>query len=463
MLSPCLNCSPLDCVLGARKKDCLTGYDNLIRIGNSKAGFAGTEENPDSWPQLEREFYYKQLERKVEMAAPKRGRPAKATQASQLLEALAFVEVGTNDFQPWHSHVRLSGNMAISFNGQVAAGHPIAEELTLCPQLDKLKMSLQRCGKSLVISETPGCQLSVKGDKLRALVPCMQATELPPIEPDAPVVQFGEQTGDVFKAAFKVCNSLASEAGERVIEASLLLEASTCTGTNGYVMLQYWHGIDLPPHMVLPKLFTAAVAKQAKPITGFGFSWGYDGYVNSVTFWFEGGAWIKTQCYQDRWQDIDPIINVPSYPIETPAGLFEGIEAVHSFNETKWVYFADEKVMSHDTDLIGAQYDVKGLQGGKCFNGDFMAKIAPYAKTIDLTTYPDKCYFFGGEPSNPIRGCVMGIGAPTRQHDAEYQPEATANAGSEGSHDETMWNSQFEELSEAEADQSQGWGGGWQG
>lgn len=470
MLSPCLNCSSLDCVLGARKKDCLTDYPNLRRIGNSKAGFAGTDENPANWPEFEQAFYKKQIERKCNMA---RGRPAKPTQASQLVEALAFVEVGTNDFQPWHSFIRLAGNMAISYNGQVSAGHPIAEELTLCPQLDRLKMALQRCGKSLVITETPSGQLSIKGDKLRALVPCMAASELPSVTPDAPVAEIG----DVLKEAFKVCNSLASEAGERVIEASLLLEASTCTGTNGHVMLQYWHGINLPPHLVLPKLFTAAVAKQAKPLTGFGFSWGNDGLVNSVTFWFEGGAWIKTQCYQDRWPDINPVINVASSPIETPKELFEACEAVSGFNENGSVFFAEDAVMSHDTDLTGAQYKVKGLQAGKCFNGEYMKKIAPYAKSVDFTTYPDKLFFFGGEPANPIRGAVMGINAPTAQHSPEYQPEAepgpTENAGFESSQDEANWNSQFEgspEIdndvpvpSEAEADQTQGWGGGWQG
>lgn len=455
MISPCLNCGPLSCVLGNRKKDCLADYSNLRRIGNSKAGFAGTEENPAEWPEFERNFYIKQIERKVEMAVTKsRGRPTKPTQASQLLEALNFIEVGTNDVLPWHSVVRLSGNMAVSFNGQIAASHPIVEELTLCPQLDRLKMALQRCGKSLVISETPNGQLSVKGDKLRALVPCLKAEDLPAIMPDTPCGEIG----DILKEAFKVCNSLASEAGERVIEASLLLDANVCTATNGHVMLQFWHGINLPPHMVLPKLFTAAVAKQEKPLTGFGFSWGNDGNVASVTFWFEGGAWIKTQCYQDRWPDIGKVIDVQTFPVEAPKELFEGCEAVYNFSDNKSVHFIDNAVMSHDTDLAGAQYEVKGLQGGQCFNGDYMKKIAPFAKTIDLTTLPGKMYFFGGEPANPVRGVVMGISSTVKQVEPEYQLKA------QGDHTSpmTMGPESFEEEpSEAEGDQSQGWGGGW--
>lgn len=360
--------------------------------------------------------YWPEIERKVQMAAPRRGRPAKPTQASQLLEALEFVGVGTNDNEDYQNFVRLSGNMAIASNGQVSAGHPIAEELTLCPRLDRLKSALTKCGKSLVISETPSYQLSVKGDKLRALVPCMQAADLPPVAPDAPIAVIG----DGLKEAFRVCGTLASEAGKRVIEASLLLEANTCTGTDGYRIMQYWHGINLPPGMVIPKVFAAGIAKQTKPITGFGFSWSNEpGKISSVTIWFEGGAWIKTQCYQDSWPDISGLLNVASYPVDCPKELFEGIDAVSSFNDDSFVTFGDGKVMSHDNDAIGAIYEVAGLQAGKKFNGKLIKALAPFVKTIDLTTYPDKAYFFGGEPANPIRGCIIAIRAVVTQAEPE--------------------------------------------
>jgi hypothetical protein len=211
-------------------------------------------------------------------------------------------------------------------------------------------------------------------------------------------------------------------------------------------MLQYWHGIDLPPHMVLPKTFTQAVAKQAKPITGFGSSWGNDGNVRSVTFWFDGGSWIKTQCYQDRWPDaVYSVINVQSYPVETPAGLFEAVEAVSSFNDDRHVTFADNMVMSHHSDNVGAQYEVIGLQAGKQFNSEYLKKIAPFAKTIDLTTFDDRAFFFGGEAANPVRGAIMGMRAQVNTATPESSPEAPPEPP--------------EPPSEAEGDQSQGWGG----
>lgn len=396
-------------------------------------------------------------ERNTNMAARGRGRPAKPTQAQQLIEALAFVEVGTGEIEDWYKYVRLYNNFAVTFNGQISAGFPIVEELTLCPQLDKLKAALNKCGKSLAITETPGGQLSVKGEKLRAIVNCC-GTALPPAEPDAPIAI----VDDKIKDAFKVVGSLAKESGERLVEASILLEAYQATGTNGGAVLQYYHGIDLPPHMVLPKAYCDAVAKYPKPLTGFGFSWGMDNNVKTVTFHFDGGAWLKTQCYHDRWPDVSPVLNCQSFPIETPQGLFEAFEAVSHFSEDGWATLADGAVMSHDDNSIGAQYEVLGIQGGKKFKPELVKLIAAHAKTIDLTTYGDRAFFFGGEQGTngpvpgAIRGAIIGYETTYRQRDPQYQPDAPGafNQVQEvaGDYDH--------EPSEAEDDQSQGWGQG---
>lgn len=351
----------------------------------------------------------------------RRGRPAKPAASASLIEALDFVSVATSNVQFYSEFVRLSDKQAVAFNGQVSAGYPIGEELTLCPQLTKFKIALNRCGKTLTISETPNGQISVKGDKLRALVQCLPADDLPAVAPDemiAPVT-------DILKEAFKTCSALASEAAERVMEASLLLEANSCTGTNGVAIIQFWHGIDLPPAMVIPKVFADAIAKQTKPLIGFGFKWNVDQtQVDSVTFWFDGGAWIKTQCYADKWKDVNAVLNVASVPSDTQGDLFEAIDAVHHFSDDDYVTFAEGKVMSHDSDAIGAQYSVKGLPGGKKFKGKLIKIVAPHANKIDLTSYPDRAFFFGGTADNPVRGAIMGIKAIVKEIDEEQVEQA---------------------------------------
>jgi len=307
--------------------------------------------------------------------------------------------------------------MATMYNGQMAAGHPIVEELTLSPHLGKLQAALKKCGKTLVITETEAGQISIKGDKLRALVPCFEYGGQS-VAPDAPVIELTPEAGEALKEAFKVCGTLASENENDVVhKASLLLEPGSCTGTNGAAMLQYWHGVmTLPPGTVIPKAFAAAVAKSAKPLTGVGAEWDAQaGFARSVTFWFEGGAWIKTQCYYDRWPNIDHILNVQTEPVDLPVGLFEAIDAVEAFvdhDKTSAVHFVEGAVQSHAVNMVGAQYEVKGLPGGKAFSGKLIKQVAPWVKTIDLTSYDDKAYFFGGA-NNQVRGVLMAMGRAT--------------------------------------------------
>lgn len=369
-------------------------------------------------------------ERIDDMAETGRGRPKKPTQTSLLLDALTFIEPGVadTDNQPWHSYVRLHGNMAVAYSTQIAAGHPIAEELTLSPKWDKLKLALSKADKSLVIAETPGGQLSISGQsktgKMRALVPCMSPNDMPPVQPDQPCAQIG----NILREAFKVCGVFTSEAARNVHEASLLLEANVCTGTNGHCLLQFWHGINLPPLIVLPKLFTQAIVKTTKDITGFGFTWNHDGTkVASFTVWFDGGGWIKTQCYEDNWPNVSSVIDVQTFPVECPAQMFEAIDAVAKFNDEGKVSFGKDKIMSHNNLAEGAQFDVKGIEPGKTFNGKYLKAITPYVKTIDMTTFQDRIFFYGGEPANPVRGAIMGIfeGAPVTGNYVEDAPGAS--------------------------------------
>lgn len=351
-------------------------------------------------------YDYKPIEeRAVEMARP--GRPPKrASQAEQLLAALTFVSEVKATEMDYTEYVQFGDKYVTAFNGQVAAGYPIVEDLASCPHLDKLKIALLRCGKTLALAETPSGQLSLKGEKISVLVPCFTQTR-PHMLPDANVAP----VDDRIKEAFKVCGTLASERADEVICASLLLEANQCTGTNRAAMLQFWHGIDLPPHMVIPKVFADAIAKCPLKLVGFGLTWSEQlGAPSSITLWFENGAWLKTQCYNDRWPPIQHLLDVQTFPTDAPAGLFEAIEAVVHFNDDDDVYFRENSVQSHDSPEVGAQYEVPGLQGGKVFDGELIRQVAPWASKMDLTTFADRAFLFGGEEATPVRGVLMAKG-----------------------------------------------------
>lgn len=331
-----------------------------------------------------------ELTKDLNMARPK----AKATQALKLMEAISFVEAATEDRgQPMFEFVNLQNKQAVCFDGVLAAGMEIEEELTLAPKLDTLKKALAKSGKSLTMTELPSGQLSVKGEKITVKIPCVQPDTLPPISPDPMIAPINDE----IKEAFKTLENVIAETGERVFETALLLEGNFATATNGKVLMQYWHGIDLPPNMILPRAFVKAVSKQFKPLVGFGYT-----PDTSVTFWFEDGSWYKTQVYQDKFPDCNTLLNKESSPGAVPTDLWEGCAQIAEFHELEYIKFKSNEIAAEN-----ATYSVNGIQEGKMFDYKLLKKIVPFIDTIDLTTYPDRAFFYGKE--GKMRGIIVGI------------------------------------------------------
>lgn len=331
-------------------------------------------------------------------------KPKVPAQAAALIEAINFVKIAAKDQEllKGSDHVRLLHKTAVCSNGQLSAGHPINEELTTCPHLGQLLTALMRCGKTLALTETDAGRLSVKGEKLRVLVPCLPAEDLPDVRPDNFIVGIDDRV----KEALACCVVLSSENGERLIEASVLLGNGDCVGTNGAAMLNFWHGNELPPAMVLPSAFAKAVANTKQALKGFGASWDGFGKLSSVTFYFEGGAWLKTQTYADEWPDIAGLFNTQVYYAPTPAGFLEAIEAVGNFEDEGDVYFMDGAMQSSLSADVGAQYEVPGLQGGKLSNSGLWKKVGPWVAGVDLTSHMDRTHFIS--ENGLVRGIVMG-------------------------------------------------------
>lgn len=329
-------------------------------------------------------------------------KPSKSTQAAQLIEALAFVSVaGTKSDAPFKAHVMLNAGYAIVCDGQLTAGFPIAEDLECCPHTKLLTTAVSNCGQSLAIIELDNGVLHVKGDNLSANIPCLSFEEMPEaslMRPDANIAVIDDR----IKEAFSVCGIIVSENGTNMIDASLLLQANVCTSTNGKVMMQYWHGVDLPPNLKIPKIFASSIIKTKSKLVGFGYNKDV-----SVTFYFENGGWIKTQLYSDDYplSTVEQILGNPSNPVEISDKFFKAFEIVAEFQDMKWIYILDNKICSHKEVGIGATYSDIGISANKRLSADIVKLLAPVIKTIDLASNPNLVYFFGDN----LRGAFGAI------------------------------------------------------
>lgn len=328
------------------------------------------------------------------MAKPKK--PSEKIK-SGLLEAVQFLSCVTSDTgAPYETHILLANKTATATNGVLAAGQIIEEDIFCAPHNSTLISALKKCGQEFSLTQLDVARVSIKAGRFKAVVPCIDPTTLLNPMPDNPVAIIDGR----LKEALSVIEPIKTPNPQRVIEASFLLNGQTVIATDGKIILEYWHGIDLPPNVAIPKALIPAIINHSKNLSHFGFS------TSSATFYFEDGSWIKTQLYAEKWPNTDHILNKPSEALPVPVDFFVGLNAVKDFSENGTVHFDNGAIKSHRDEGKGAIYEVPGLIKGPVFSHKYLSMLKDIALQIDYETNDKMLYFFGKN----CRGAVMGHG-----------------------------------------------------
>jgi hypothetical protein len=323
-------------------------------------------------------------------------RPKQSANQSQLLQAIKTINtVLSKDGQIYETHVRLENNWASAQTQILSIGEKITEDLNACPNAHTLEAALAKCGQSVSITQLD-TKLSIKSDKFRALVPCLPSENLPRAYPDPPVAALDDR----LKASLLAVAPLALDENS-VVTASVLIHAGTVTATDRKVIIQSWHGIDLPPNLAIPKAVINPLIKNAKKLKAFGFSRG------SVTFHFEDDSWLKSQMMAEQWPDVSRILDRPCNAWPLPEDFYIGVKSLEPFSEDGFVHFDANKMLSHSEESLGASYEVYGLPKGPAFNIKQLKMIEPFAQKVDfLADGPNgKCLMFFGDK---VRGMIAG-------------------------------------------------------
>lgn len=319
---------------------------------------------------------------------------------SALLQALEFVSVVSEKLgSPNETHVGLRNNWAIAFNGIVAAGAPIPEALYCHPHTLLFMEALSKCDEGYSLTQLDNQRLSIKSGKFKATVPCLDPLLMQDAQPDPMITPIT----NAFKDAVEAVGVLASENAQHVLTASVLMNGQSVISTNRVMILEYWHSLDLPPNIPLPKEFVKALVKQKKNLSGFGFS------NSSCTFWYEDGSWLRTQLYSDKWPDVNSILNREANLWTIDQGFFKALESVAPFSEDGNVYSDLNLLMSHADKELGASYECSGIPKGFVYPIKQLQIMKPYVKQIDYMASgvadSSYCLVFMGEK---MRGVISG-------------------------------------------------------
>lgn len=325
----------------------------------------------------------------------------KQQSTNRLLEALNFLssvttEVGT----PYQTHILLQNKTAVAYNDILSAGCLIDEEIFAAPHNSTLIKAISKCieSYSLVID---GTKIVCKSGKFKASIPCIDPSLLSFRFPDNPCAVID----DSFKEALKCMDVLKIEPNAQETHLlAFLLNGQSTINTNGKLLIEYWHGINLPT-IAIPKAIIAPILNNKKKLTQFGFS------QTSVTFYFEDNSWIKSQLYDKPYpvENVLRIMDKNCNPIPIPTDFFKALSTVEPFSENNSVYFERDLLCSHSTPETGATHEVAGLPKGPVYNAKYLSMIKDYVTQIDFVV-PERngylCYFFGKQ----VRGVIAGYG-----------------------------------------------------
>lgn len=327
------------------------------------------------------------------MAKPKQLKQSAEKTKPTLLEALRFIKLAQLDTgAPVNRHCVLFGQWAYGFDGILSAGHPIEEDLAVAPLTVKLIQALERVDGQMAMVALPS-GLSVKAGRFRAVVPCFPLVDMPDIRPDAPMTSIDDR----LRAGFAAVGPLATEGAQHVTTAAIRLGPGTVVATNRNMLIEYWHGIDLPV-LLLPKQAIKAIEAIKTPLAQFGFSAG------SATFYFVDGSWIKTQLYNEQYPSFDRVLNKPSDQWPITPGLFEALHKLKPFiGEQKGVMFSKNLLhTARNKDVEGSCYEVAGLPDGRQFNLEYLLLMENIVKTVDYGKDTEPLLFMGDN----VRGAI---------------------------------------------------------
>lgn len=329
------------------------------------------------------------------MPSPRKKRQQKV--ASELLSAVEFIKtVQHPSGDPFKVHCRIGNGCITALDGVLAAGMLLNTDIETCPHTYRFAAALAECGDSVSLTMLDNERIAVTSGKFRAVVPCRPMAGFPFVEPDAPAWECDNAVRDALAA----CAPVVTEGAADLLCASVLLTSRSCVATDRHLMVECWHGHDLPSACI-PRSSVNVISKIEKKLVRLGHS------ADSITFYYEDNSWLKTQTYRYDYPDYGKILNVETHPVPINDELYRAIEKIVKFNDDHRVYFKGDKVSSaNDDSAAGASVQIEGIPNNLTLNAHFLLITEGLAKSFDWITSERMVYFFGDK----VRGAIACIG-----------------------------------------------------
>lgn len=353
-----------------------------------------------------------------------RKKKAEPTLTSELLNAVRFVgltlkEKGTVQDQ----FCMVGGGWITAFNGVIALGAPIVQQLMAAPHAKRFEDALSGCTMDLQVTQQSDDKLHVRSGDFQAFVPCCPTESIRTLvwpKPDAP----RGAVEDSLKAAIIRAGAVASAKAPSALCQAVTLNSETVVATNNTCIIEMWHGYAVRDNIKLPKVAVAMLSKIKKPLMSIGWS------DTSCTFHFNDRSWMKTNLIAENIPDLRKYLleqsKVPNaHP--APAEFFTVVGKLAKFAYDGRVYCANNAITAWENagKELSAEgsYEVPGAPSNLSFNAADLLEIADLVQTIDFRAMPEAAMFFGVKCRGAVRWQDMIPKITTPLPSVQWKPD----------------------------------------
>lgn len=303
--------------------------------------------------------------------------------------------VSKKDMIPAMKHFAIESGRVRAYNGILALSSPIPFDIDCYPKADMLYKAIANCEETVTMALTPGGKLSVKSGPFRALINCVEKSEVH-LEPTGKEITCN---GDVLLKAFQILEPIIGDDASRPWANGVLLRGESAFATCNVVLCEYWMGTAFPHVVNIP----AAAVREVIRIGEAPSKLQMDD--NSISFLYEDGRWIRTQLFSTEWPDLAKVLEKQCDATDVDKRIFDAMVKLKPFvDKSSRVIFKPGIVSTHDTDEEGGHIELEGSVMQGIYSLEMLSLLKDIALQADFTTYPKACLFYGDR----LRGAIVG-------------------------------------------------------
>lgn len=318
-----------------------------------------------------------------------------------MLAELKFVQgaVSKKSLVPALTHFAIENGTVRGFNGRIALSSPIPFDIACKPKAIELVKAIGNCTDVVKLSLTPAGRLRIASGSFKAFVDCIEG-ETPHATPSG---ERYEVDGEMLLAGLRAVAPFIGDDASRPWCNGVLLRGPSLFATNNVTLVEYWAGVELLPLEVnLPHDAIKELLRIGEAPVGIQMD------ANSVTFHYVGRKWVRAQLLATTWPDLARVLDrgVENPPVPIDPRLAEALTTLKPFaDKVGRVLFQPTGLATHAQDGEGAAYDIDGWPYTGIYNIEMLELVAATATTVDFTSYPKPCLFFGDR----LRGAIIGM------------------------------------------------------